>query len=239
MCGIVGYIGDNAVQNVLNGLETLEYRGYDSAGIAVSKNGSIKIIKREGRLEVLKQAVDIDGTLAIGHTRWSTHGKPTETNAHPHTAGKITLVHNGIIENFHHLKQLSWLRDIELVSETDTEIIAHIINLMEGPTLFAKVEMALSHLQGSYALVVVSEDEPDTIVVARKHSPLVVGVLDNGAVIASDIQAILPHTNKIVVLADFDIGIVKKNEITLYQHGQRITREPLEIAWSVAQSSKG
>lgn len=239
MCGIVGYIGDNAVQNVLGGLKSLEYRGYDSAGIAVSRFGHIEVIKREGRLDVLKEAVDIDGALAIGHTRWATHGKPTEANAHPHTSGKIAVVHNGIIENYFSLKQYGWLRDRDFTSSTDSEIIAHIIDIVKGDSLFEKVEEALTYLEGSYAIAVVSEDEPDTIVVARKYSPLVVGILDDGAVIASDIQAVLPHTNKITVLADNEICIVKKNKLTIYQHGQRIEKDPLEIPWTVAQSSKG
>lgn len=239
MCGIVGYIGANAVQNVLNGLETLEYRGYDSAGIAVSGDGSTKVIKREGRLEVLKQAVTIDGDLAIGHTRWATHGKANRANAHPHTSRGITIVHNGIIENCHVLRGYEWLRGREFTSETDSELIAHIIDIVGGDNLYSKVSKAITYLEGSYALAVISEDEPDTIVVARKHSPLVVGVFDKGAIIASDIQAVLPHTNKVVVLDDNDIGVVRKSELKLYQNGQEIIREPLEIAWSVTQNSKG
>lgn len=239
MCGIVGYIGDNAVQNVLGGLESLEYRGYDSAGIAVSRFGFTEVIKRSGRLKVLKDAVDIDGMLAIGHTRWATHGSPTEANAHPHTSGKITIVHNGIIENHHTLKLYGWLKDREFVSDTDSEVIAHIIDIMEGDNLFEKVSMALSHLEGSYALAVMSDDDPGTIVVARKHSPLVVGVFDGGAIIASDIQVVLPYINKVTVLADNEIGMVRENKLVLFQHGQRIMKDPLEISWTVAQSSRG
>lgn len=241
MCGIVGYIGDNAVQNVISGLKSLEYRGYDSAGVAMMKDGYAPVtIKSQGRIDALENKLNgHEASLAIGHTRWATHGKPSETNAHPHVSGDIAIVHNGIVENYHGLKQEKEFKDRRLISETDTEIIAHIIDMGFGD-LYRKVRYATSHIVGSYALAVVSKNEPDAIVIAREKSPLVAGLFEGGAVVASDIHAVLPHTNKVIVLHDGDVAIVRKNSIDIFgADGKSIEREPLEIPWSVAQASKG
>lgn len=241
MCGIVGYIGDNAVQNVISGLKSLEYRGYDSAGVAMMKDGYAPVtIKSQGRIDALENKLNgHEASLAIGHTRWATHGKPSETNAHPHVSGDIAIVHNGIVENYHGLKREKEFKDRRLISETDTEIIAHIIDMGFGD-LYRKVRYATSHIVGSYALAVVSKNEPDAIVIAREKSPLVAGLFEGGAVVASDIHAVLPHTNKVIVLHDGDVAIVRKNSIDIFgADGKSIEREPLEIPWSVAQASKG
>jgi len=243
MCGIVGFIGDCATKNVIEGLKSLEYRGYDSAGVALMKDGYAPfVIKSEGRIGALEMKINGQGAdtgIAIGHTRWATHGKPSETNAHPHIAGNIALVHNGIIENYLELKELlntKYAR--ETVSETDTEIIAHLIDVSPGYCLFDKVKQAVKGLKGAYALAVISGDDPDTIIVARKKSPLVVGIFEGGAVVASDIHAVLPYTNEVHVLDDDEIAIVEKNYVSIQKDGEEIERGPLEIPWSVAAASK-
>lgn len=240
MCGIVGYIGDNAVDHVLNGLKSLEYRGYDSVGEAFLAGGKLHVIKDEGRVSNLESQLPMsdDIMLAIGHTRWATTGSPTPNNAHPHRSGKYAVVHNGIIENYRGLKACEMMKNREFASETDTEIVAHLIDVASGGRLFEKVCGAVGSLEGSYALAVISESEPDTIVVARKQSPLVIGVWDGGAVVASDIHAVLPHTNRIIVLSDDDIGVVKPNSIEIFNSGRKVEREALEIPWSSKSAGK-
>jgi len=240
VCGIVGYIGDCATKNVIEGLRSLEYRGYDSAGVALMRDGYAPfVIKSEGRIGALEMKINGHNTetgIAIGHTRWATHGKPSETNAHPHISGNIALVHNGIIENYLELKEQL---NATVVSDTDTEVIAHLIDESPGHSLFDKVRLAVKKLEGAYALAVISSDDPDTIVVARKKSPLVVGIFEDGAVVASDIHAVLPYTNEIHVLHDDELAIVEKNYISIQKDLEEIERDPLEISWSVAETSKG
>ena len=205
MCGIVGYVGCKGATPVLiNALKKLEYRGYDSAGIAVLGDEDIIVRKAKGALKNLEEFIakeTIRGSIGIGHTRWATHGEPSDINAHPQTnvSGTIAVVHNGIIENYLTLKQ--WLQGQGVVfkSETDTEVIAHLINYFysESGDIFSAVMKALSKLEGSYALVVLCKDFPDRIVVARKESPLVIGVGQGENFIASDVPALLEHTREV------------------------------------------
>lgn len=243
MCGIVGHIGNNtSSKNALEGLRLLEYRGYDSAGLAfIDKNHKLNIIKKEGRVGALIEETnktEVLGTVAISHTRWATHGKPSDVNAHPHVAGDIALVHNGIIENFSELRDYVKQLGCTIVSETDTEVIAHLVS-METGTLYERVNKTLGMLKGSYALAVVSEKEPDCIVVAKNHSPMVVGLHNRGAVVASDIQALLPFTNKVAIMLDGEIAIIKKDKIEFFFDGKKITKEYKNIPWTLALSNLG
>ena len=197
MCGIVGYVGKRDVLPVLmGGLQKLEYRGYDSAGVAYIQNGAMHIVKAKGRLDNLRERLGdakAEDTIGIGHTRWATHGEPSDINAHPqtNTAGDLAVIHNGIIENFAKLK--AWLQDkgIHFVSETDTEVIAHLINYFYEGDLKSAVMHALKMLEGSYGLGVISAKEPHTIVAARKDSPLIIGLGKGENLVASDFPAIL------------------------------------------------
>ncbi len=215
MCGIVGYIGNKDVGSVvLVGLEKLEYRGYDSAGIAALDSGRMFLKKRVGRLSNLYSLVNghsINGNIAIGHTRWATHGQPTEENAHPHTdcKGRIAVVHNGIIENFQELRDELIARGHRFVSETDSEVIPHLIEEYYEGDLVKAVIKALSKLKGSFALAIFSVDHPDIMIGVRKDSPLIVGVGENEMMLASDIPAILPHTHKVIILDNGEIAVLR------------------------------
>lgn len=219
MCGIIGYTGSkNSVPYLIDGLKKLEYRGYDSAGVAViNKTNNIQIIKKEGRISVLENNIgNLNGLCGIGHTRWATHGKPSDENSHPHKSGKFVLVHNGIIENFLDLK-------IDLVnsgtvfdSETDSEVIAHLINREYDGNFMETVIKVCKLLRGSYALAVICEDYPDNIVVAKKDNPLIVGIGKNENYLASDILALAGHTEKAYVLNDNEFALLEKNKITVY-----------------------
>src|SRR3990172_2550380 len=204
MCGIIGYVGDQAsAPIIIKGLKRLEYRGYDSAGIAVLKNGDLELVRREGNLSNLESVLDFSrlaANLGIGHTRWATHGRPSEANAHPHLdcTDKIAVVHNGIIENFHQLRRELAERGHDLRSETDTEVIAHLIAEAFNGDLYQAVKDALKHIEGSFALAVISSDAPETLIGARKDSPLIIGISPGGFFIASDIPAILDYTREII-----------------------------------------
>ena len=201
MCGIVGYIGEKQAEAILlGGLKKLEYRGYDSAGIAIIDDGHLDIAKKSGKLDVLVDALassPLKGVVGIGHTRWATHGRPTDNNAHPHKSpnGKIAIVHNGIIENFQALKN-TYLADHTFASETDTEVVAHLLEKFYAGNLEETVDKVLSLIKGSYALVVISQDEPDKIIVSRMDSPLVIGLGQGENFVASDVPALLAHTRK-------------------------------------------
>ncbi len=227
MCGIVGYIGNrDVVEVLLKGLTNLEYRGYDSSGIALSDNGAIKIFKALGKLGNLKALMQtqenkiINPTSGIGHIRWATHGSPTEDNAHPHTCncGKLVLVHNGIIENFKELREELIKKGCDFKSQTDTETIAHLVahEYDNVKDLKAAVSAAVKRLQGAYAICVMYKDEPDKIVIARKNAPLLVGIGENEHFIASDIPAVIEYTSKVVYLDDMQIGVVKKDSLKIY-----------------------
>src|SRR6266571_6236851 len=206
MCGIVGYIGkQEAAPVLLRGLARLEYRGYDSAGIAVQNGGGLEIRKLAGRVDALRlatQATPLHGCCGIAHTRWATHGAPTERNAHPHVdcTGRLALVHNGIIENADALRAALQASGHRFCTETDTETLAHLIEDAGGETLEARVIAALGHVVGTYGLAVVSADHPGTVVVARQGSPVLLGIGEGELFVASDASAILEHTRSVVYL---------------------------------------
>ena len=217
MCGIIGYIGTKPVLPVLiDGLRRLEYRGYDSAGVAVVRNGQIELRRSAGKLARLEAVIDadpIDGEYGVGHTRWATHGRPTEENAHPHRdcTGRIVVVHNGIIENYLDLKRELQRDGHRFVTETDTEIVAHLVEReMRDDGLEQAVRRALGHLRGLFAIVLMSIDDPDKIVAVRNGPPVVIGMGDGEFFVASDIPAILSHTRDVVFLGDEEMAVVTR-----------------------------
>jgi glucosamine--fructose-6-phosphate aminotransferase (isomerizing) len=223
MCGIVGYIGNRQAFPVLiNGLKRLEYRGYDSAGVAVL-NGSPKVFKQKGKVSDLEEFVkseNVDGVMGIGHTRWATHGEPNDVNAHPHTSefGNFVLIHNGIIENYSKLRERLENRGVRFKSETDSEVLANLIEyiyLKGKVSAEVAVRLALTKVIGAYGLVIMCKDEPDQLIAARKGSPLVVGVGDNEYFLASDATPIVEYTKSVIYLNDDDVAIIKKDELVL------------------------
>ncbi|WP_457567460.1 glutamine--fructose-6-phosphate transaminase (isomerizing) [Desulfurobacterium sp.] len=248
MCGIVGYAGkDNAKNIVINGLKRLEYRGYDSAGVAFIDSGKLKVYKKSGRIRNLEFELNRDLSLpqvAIGHTRWATHGEPNDINAHPHTdcTGKIAVVHNGIIENFTKLKKELELKGHTFKSKTDTEVIAHLIEeeIKTGKDLFKAVLSAARKLKGSFAVAVIYEKEPDKIVCLRKDSPLVIGVGEGENFLASDVPAFLSYTNRVIFLDDNECAIITADKVNVFDlNGNIVTKEIKQIPWSIAQAEKG
>src|SRR6187399_2861245 len=220
MCGIVGYVGNKPLLPVIiEGLRKLEYRGYDSAGVAVVRNGEMVIRRSAGklsRLEDVLAADPIDGQFGVGHTRWATHGRPSEENAHPHRncTGRIVVVHNGIIENYLELKHALTAEGHHFATETDTEIVAHLVEKeSRGDGLIAAVRRSLKQLRGLFALVLISADEPDTIVAVRNGPPVVIGLGKDEFFVASDIPAILSHTREVVFLDDNEMAIVTKTGV--------------------------
>lgn len=217
MCGIVGYVGrKRAAPLLVAGLKQLEYRGYDSAGIALLWEGEISIIKRKGRVSELDHVVSLEGNIGIGHTRWATHGMPSAQNAHPHIYRKFAIVHNGIIENFSALKEECLSRGEIFNSETDSEVIAHLLDRYYEDDLLAAVRRTAQRLVGSYAVAVLCSDFPDMIAVCREKSPLVIGIGENGVSLASDIPAIASESEKIYALADGEFALVKEKELNFY-----------------------
>ena len=248
MCGIVGYIGEKEATPVLiNALKKLEYRGYDSAGIAVFDGDDIVVRKAKGALKFLEEKIadeTIKGSLGIGHTRWATHGEPSDINAHPQTnvSGSIAIVHNGIIENYMELK--SWLQSQGIVfrSQTDTEVIAHLVNYYyeQTPDLFAAVLKALHKLEGSYALGVVCKDYPDRLIAARKESPLIIGLGKGENFIASDVPAVLEYTRDVFFLDQKELAVLYNDHVDLYNdEGERIIKEPFHVDWDISSAEKG
>ena len=247
MCGIVGYIGNNnTVPILLDGLSKLEYRGYDSAGISVFDNGSLKTLKVKGMLENLKLRINntnIIGNAGIGHTRWATHGEPSDTNSHPHTntAGSIAVVHNGIIENYIELKEELQKKDYEFISDTDTEVIAHLLDLYykELNNVQDAVYKTISRLEGSYALGILFNDLPDTLIALRKDSPLIVGVGSEGNYIASDVPAILNRTRNVYMIDNGELILIKKDSVLIYSTDKKvITKELTRITWDIDAAEK-
>ncbi|MEW5911452.1 MAG: glutamine--fructose-6-phosphate transaminase (isomerizing) [Thermodesulfobacteriota bacterium] len=247
MCGIIGYIGpSNAVEVIMDGLARLEYRGYDSAGLALVQGGEFVVRRAEGKLSRLaaKLAADpVSGHLGMGHTRWATHGRPSETNAHPHLAGRVAVVHNGIIENYLELKQELAAHGHEFSSETDTEIVAHLIAyaLANGATdLEEAVRQALARIRGSFALVILDSSQPDMLIGARKDSPLILGLGQEGEFfLASDVPAFLAHSNRVVFLHDGDLVVIKGGGYWISDlEGNPQERPEDVISWSPAMAEK-
>lgn len=246
MCGIVGYIGEQDSKEILlKGLERLEYRGYDSAGIAVRNGEGIKVFKEKGRIADLRGVVEesTTGNTGIGHTRWATHGKPSKVNAHPHqnTSDRFTIVHNGVIENYHHI-QRDYLGDVEMESDTDTEIIVQLIGkfVENGQTTQEAFSEALKLMKGSYAIALLDADEEQTIYVAKNKSPLLVGLGDSFNVVASDAMAMLQVTDQFVELMDKEVVIVKKDSVQILTlEGEEVTREPFKAEIDMSDIDKG
>ncbi|MBS3995431.1 MAG: glutamine--fructose-6-phosphate transaminase (isomerizing) [Alkaliphilus sp.] len=246
MCGIVGYIGKKQVAPLLvDGLKKLEYRGYDSAGIAVYNEGAIAIRKFKGRLSVLEDYLEnekINGSLGIGHTRWATHGEPNDINAHPHTnnAGDIAVVHNGIIENYMKLKEWLISQGKIFKTDTDTEVIAHLIDYYYKNDLVEAIRSAVQKMEGAYAIGVISKNSPDKLIAVRKDSPLVVGIGEGENYIASDIPAILKHTRRVYFLEDDEMAILSENNIEIFNElGQKVEKEVFEVTWDIEAAEKG
>ncbi|MFA6855782.1 MAG: glutamine--fructose-6-phosphate transaminase (isomerizing) [Treponema sp.] len=249
MCGIVGYVGNKQATPILiSSLKKLEYRGYDSAGIAILDGENILVRKAKGALKVLEQLIageTIKGSIGIGHTRWATHGEPSDINAHPQTnvSGTIAVVHNGIIENYAKLK--AWLQTQNVVfrSQTDTEVIAHLINYNyeQSGDLFQAVLATLSRLEGSYALAVICSDYPDRIICARKECPLVVGLGKGENFIASDVPALLEHTREVYFLDQNEMAVLYTDHVDLFKSktGEKIIRDPYHVDWDVSAAEKG
>ncbi|MGI8773758.1 MAG: glutamine--fructose-6-phosphate transaminase (isomerizing) [Actinomycetota bacterium] len=249
MCGIVGFIGsEDALPHLLDGMRRLEYRGYDSAGVAVIEGDAIATVRKAGRLQNLEEALQgrgLSGPVGIGHTRWATHGAPTDGNAHPHSdcTGRIALVHNGIIENHDVLRDKLQGEGHEFRSETDTEVAAHLIESIlaaRSCSLRAAVQEAVNILEGAFALVCISADEPDVIVTARQEPPIIVGVADGVGLVGSDIPALLAHTRDVVPLANRQIAEVKAGSLHLTDFdGNEVEPEVVNIAWDLEAAEKG
>ena len=248
MCGIVGYIGNRRVVPILiEGLRRLEYRGYDSAGLVFHHENRLHRFRAEGKLANLEMVVDeqigVPSRTGLGHTRWATHGAPTEDNAHPHSdcSGDIVVVHNGIIENYGSLKEELLAEGHVFSSETDTEVLAHLIEKYLNGDLVAAVRKALARVEGSYALGVLWAGDPDILVAARNHSPLVMGVDDNACYIASDIPALLPYTNQVIFLDDQELAVLKRGEyeILSLEDGESVDKLVQIIDWNAAMAEKG
>jgi glucosamine--fructose-6-phosphate aminotransferase (isomerizing) len=247
MCGIVGYVGpDEALPIILEGLHRLEYRGYDSAGVAVL-DGDLTVMKKAGKLEALEKELADEGApegkVGMGHTRWATHGPPTDQNAHPHVdcLGRIAVIHNGIIENFHELRQRLELSGHVLASQTDTEVVAHLVEdaVRDGADLSTAVRAAVAELEGAYALVVLSADEPDVIVGVRVSSPMVVGLGDGESLLASDAPALLTRTRRIVALADGQVAELRADGVRITDlQGVEAEVRPLDVDWDLRLAEK-
>jgi glucosamine--fructose-6-phosphate aminotransferase (isomerizing) len=246
MCGIIGYIGKRQSTPILiEGLKRLEYRGYDSAGIAVFHNGEIEIRRCKGKLRDLESLIkeeDLNGSVGIGHTRWATHGKPSEENAHPHKAGGVVVVHNGIIENYLDLKVMLMKEGHTFKSETDTEVISHLIErfIEKEDEIESAVRKALKELRGSYALAIIYEKEPGKLIAARKESPLIIGLGEEEFFLASDIPAILSHTRRVVFLGDNEIAVFSDKKMKIVSQDEKeVIREPKDIQWNPVMAEKG
>ena len=245
MCGIIGYVGEReAVPILINGLKKLEYRGYDSAGICIKKDAQLKILKTKGRIFELEEKQKIEklsGNIGIAHTRWATHGNPDETNAHPHfdCMKQISIAHNGIIENFNSLKNILQEEGHKIISDTDSEIIAHLIEKFYADNLEEAVSKALKLIEGTFGLAIIS-DKKDKIIAARKGSPLVIGIGENEMFVASDVSAILEHTKKVIYLKDNEIASISKNNYYVrHLNGEQINKHIEEIKYSIEQIEKG
>lgn len=246
MCGIVGYVGEHrAVDFLLEGLTKLEYRGYDSAGIAVNRGEDIFMEKAVGRLDSLKEKLKgrlPEGVIGIGHTRWATHGRPSDRNAHPHTdcAGNFVVVHNGIIENYLNIKEALIERGHKFISETDTEVVPHLLEEVYKGDFVAAVREVLNKIEGSYSLVFMSKEHPDTLICAKQDNPLVVGLGNGENFIASDIPAIISYTRQTYILNDGEIAVVNKNSVQIQnRNGQPVDKKIYHVTWNAEAAEKG
>ena len=245
MCGIVGYAGKRSAQDVLlDGLEKLEYRGYDSAGVALAQEGGIRVVKSKGRLDALRQKLAVqalaESSCGIGHTRWATHGEPSDVNSHPHSTPRVSIVHNGIIENYGALKERLAARGYTFESETDTEVLVKLIDSCYHGEPLQALHEALSMVRGSYALAVLFKDFPDTIFAVKKESPLIVGWGEGENFVASDIPALLKYTRDYSVLEEGDLAVVTAQGIRFYNaFGEPVERQRLTADWNQEAAEKG
>lgn len=246
MCGIVGYIGNNdASKFLIEGLSKLEYRGYDSAGIAVVNNGEVSVVKHKGRLSNLTNELDkqpVEGMIGIGHTRWATHGVPSDVNSHPHLNSNetIAVVHNGIIENYMEIREMLMAEGYEFKSETDTEVAVHLIDKYYEGDLLAAVYKAVAQFRGAYALGIISSNHPGELIAVRKESPLIVGIGEDEFFIASDVPAILKYTRQVYYLENNEVVYVKDGQIQILDENQKvIDREIKVVEWDIEAASKG
>ena len=246
MCGIVGYVGnDKAINILLKGLSALEYRGYDSAGVSIKVNNGINTVKTKGRIMdlaslIIEEQIDLSGNIGIGHTRWATHGIPSTLNAHPHYTDSVSVVHNGIIENYRELEEFLKKKNIYKKTDTDTEIIALLIDMfLKKFKPKEAFEKAVAKLEGSFSIAAIFK-ETDTIMLAKKDSPLVIGIGRHATYTASDISALIDHTNKFIFLEDGDIAFIDKENIKILDHSRKpIKREIKTIDWSMESAKKG
>lgn len=244
MCGIVAFNGSkNAEERIIQGLEKLEYRGYDSAGIAVIDDGELCVTKAAGRLEALIEKLEKDplkGNVGIGHTRWATHGIPTESNAHPHVSsdGKIAVVHNGIIENFQALKDELIKKGFTFYSETDTEVVANLIASKFDGDLKSAVEEAIKEVTGTFSLAVLSADDPEKLIVTRRESPLILGLCDDGIFAASDVPALLAYTRDVIYLENDDVVTIEGANFQIFNKGNSVERPVQKVEWSMESAGK-
>jgi glucosamine--fructose-6-phosphate aminotransferase (isomerizing) len=246
MCGIIGYIGKREAPEILmEGLKRLEYRGYDSAGLALLHQGRLEIRRCQGKLAVLEALLKespVRGQAGIGHTRWATHGRPSEENAHPHRVGAIAVVHNGIVENFAELKAELIAAGEKFSSETDTEVISHLVHryVTEGLDFETAVRKALLRLHGAYAVLILNEKEPDRIIAAKQASPIILGLGEGENLVASDIPALISHTQRVVPLEDGDYAVIRADGVEVKNlQGEPVVRKPREVQWTPAMAEKG
>ncbi len=247
MCGIVGYTGDKQASPILlDGLEKLEYRGYDSAGIAVENGGKLTVSKTKGRLALLREKTEngaaVQGMTGIGHTRWATHGKPSEENSHPHVSesGRVAIVHNGIIENYMEIKQMLLNRGRSFVSETDTEVAAQLIDFYYEGDILQAVAKAVREFEGNYALGILCVDEPGKLIAVRNHAPLIVGYAPDGNYFASDVMALLAHTRSVTYLADGEIAVLEKTQVRYCSSFLDPIEKKIErVEWDSTAADKG
>lgn len=245
MCGIVGYIGERAPVDVLiSGLRKLEYRGYDSSGVAVVEDGAVQVVRAEGKLTELEKKLTehkLHGGIGIGHTRWATHGVPSEKNAHPHTVEGICLVHNGIIENYSELKKNLVAKGAVFKSDTDSEVVAHLLanEVKNTKDLYKAVLNVIPKLEGAYAILVMSEDEPERLIAFKHGPPLIIGVGKEECVIGSDVQALLNYTDKVVYLEDGEIACLEKNKYEIVDHKGTVLKKPVvTVHWTTQAAEK-
>lgn len=246
MCGIIGYIGkQNVVPILIEGLKKLEYRGYDSAGIAFLRGERIEVRRCAGKIRELENSIEsenLQGFLGIGHTRWATHGKPSEENAHPHKAGGVVVVHNGIIENYLELKTGLKKKGHTFTSDTDTEVVCHLISsyTQKGLDLKDATRKAIKHVKGAYALGIISQEEPDKIVAVKKDSPLIIGLGNKEFFMASDIPAFLSHTKDIIILDNGEMAEITRNGVLIFDvNGNPVKKKITKVTWSPAMAEKG